>query len=130
MSRSLYIVSYSWYEEYSPTILEGPTVGDWKSYCDALIPQAALIAIEKQKTNKYPSWIGWIEIVDELINILITENGYERVNLSNTDYWGSSIIRDELDSTNENISVIAPVLQQIVDHNKWVEDKLDKEYEE
>lgn len=58
-----YLLSYAWYEDYSPTILKGPKVDNWEQYCNSKLNEAVSRLLEKYKgdweeTLKYQHKIG------------------------------------------------------------------------
>ena len=107
---TLYMVSWTWHEDYRPTLLEGPEQSDWGAYCDDLLPEAAIRAISKGE------WVGWDTIVEQLVEMLL-ESGYCLVHPPERIYWGSSIIRD--DDEDEPLDKLSPdIVGRIKDHNE------------
>lgn len=118
----LYLLSYSWYEDYSPRFLEGPVVWDWSDYCDSLLPDAINRALTP-KEDRELGWIGWDEIIEAMVEILV-ENGYRLIKPEEKVYWGSNIIRDASDSSSNNDWL---ALDAVKAHNQQFEKEL---YEE
>jgi len=110
-----YIVSYTNYEEYVPTILEGEEILNWKEFCDTLIPQAVKATIKEAET--YDGYIGWNEIVEALVKILISEYDYKRINPKGADYFGSAIIKENRPG---GFELESDILEQILQHNERV----------
>ena len=112
-----YLISYSWYEEYSPVLMEGAEVGDWKSFCDNLVELAANRVVDK----KPASWIGWDTIVDELV-VVLEEQGYEVLEPPEAEFSGSIIICGKTDSKNdEQHKLLGSAKRGIINHNKGIE---------
>ena len=87
--EALYVVSYSDYECYSPTILRGPVVRDWNEFCSSLIDEVTELAImirTKGNDSNYGyknefNWhVGTVEFIDCLVDVLL-KHGYEKVSL-------------------------------------------------
>ncbi len=148
--NALYIVSYSWYEEYSPTIVCGPKVADWKSYCNSLLDRAVLRLLEKytegwaeryaewNKTyweniesvddinaNAFVSTMGVNDIVESLLEIL-QEEGYTIESLPEADYFGSCVIKksDEKWDINPDMknNINPALLDKMVEINTTIHD--------
>lgn len=118
-----YLVSYSWYEDYAPVLVEGREVEDWQSFCDSLIELAANRVVDK----KPDSWIGWDTIVDELV-VVLGEQGYEVLSPPEADFWGSGIIRGETDSPrSEQYKLLGSAMRGIINHNQEIEAGLSRE---
>ena len=83
----LYGISHSWYEEYSPILLEGPEVPDWDEYCRSLLPEAISVGLDKDDAY----WVGYRTIIDGLAKVL-ESRGYKIVNPPQFDLWGSDIL--------------------------------------
>jgi hypothetical protein len=130
-----YVVSYSWYEEYSPIIVSGPEQKNWTEYCDSLLPEAIELALkdnnevvynkEKDKFEIFRRWIGWSDIVDSLVKVLETK-GYTKVKLEEANYWGSNIIRDAHGRFEDEDHKVD--LSQVIKHNLTTEYEMDKEH--
>lgn len=113
-SQAYYLVSYSWYEDYEPTLLHGPKVKDWEKFCDDLMPEAVERTLQKTKET-----IGWPEIIETLIEILQTK-GYIKVKPEEACYWGSTIICDD---DHEEPDLTPELIEKICKHNdEWEED--------
>jgi hypothetical protein len=68
-SNGIYIVSTSWFEGYSPTIVQGPKVQNWTDFCMQLIQIAAKKCLESKKSESSLDYIT----VDSLKVFLIEE---------------------------------------------------------
>jgi len=93
----IYELSYSWYEDYSPSFFDPPpgvvhTQDEWQSLCDSLLDEAASRAIAKMPDQ----YVGWDEIVLE-VGVMLTERGYSLAARCKANYWGACIIRDAED---------------------------------
>lgn len=115
----LYQIAYSWWEDYSPVLLEGPEVVDWQAFCDTWVPQAATWWMHEHPDE----WLGWPDIVNGLVGVL-AEHGYHTVEIAEAVYWGPGIIHNIADITGPDSKpderlrkVLAPVLGAIEVHN-------------
>lgn len=115
-----YILSYSHYEDYCPTVLWGPRVENFQAYCDSLLPEAVELTLNKKETledgSPWITWIGWDTIEEALLEILKMK-GYEIVELEEANYWGSGIIKYE----DEGKKLTGDLLQRVIEHNERVE---------
>ena len=107
---ALYFLSYSWYEEYDPTLLEGPEVPDWEAHCAAILPEAVRRIFE----SGHEGWIGWDRIQHRVLEILL-ERGYKVVEPPEVNFWGSCIIDGREEDRRGGLS--AHDLNRIIDHN-------------
>lgn len=87
----IYLVSYSWYETYSPTILEGPEVPDWKAYCLRFLD----IAAQRAVATNVDTYVGWQEIAECLVELLEAA-GYKKLKPPEFTLWGG-YVRDKPD---------------------------------
>lgn len=118
----IYIVSYSWYEDYRPVLVSGPEVPDWGAFCRSLVPAAAERALSAAARDEYLPWLGCSDIVGKVVEIL-SEMGYEVVDPPKFDIYGSTIIRDESDTT--ALNGYPGLLDRIAKHNRLVQLDLD-----
>lgn len=118
----IYMISYSWYEEYIPTLVEGPEVPDWQAFCDGLLPEAVARAIQGKVQTDHPSWVGWYSITEALV-ALLDEHGYTKVEPAEALYNGPIIIKTEGDGENR---LAAPQLTAVLEHNAQVQRRLDE----
>lgn len=94
MDRPIFNLVYSsWdYEEtyffYGP---ENSTQEQFQDLCEALIPQAGQLAVERQKHEEYETWVTWTDVVESLIPLL-ERQGYQRFDLPKFTVVGSGII--------------------------------------
>ena len=128
-TNKLFEVSYSWYEEYCPTLFLGPeniTEEEFSNLCKCLLPVAARNAVLKTD-----SWVGWHEIVDALIEML-EERNFIKIVPKKFDCWGTSIIRkkDLTEYGETSLEILAEALDLIEKHNKKIEDRCDKQISE
>ena len=93
VEKALYIVSYSHYEEYDPTLLYGKKVKNWKRYCKRFMTEACQRALLDWK--KDPSFIGWYDIERHLVKIL-QEKDYEVLHPEQFNIWGLRIVNKNL----------------------------------
>jgi hypothetical protein len=120
----LYRLSYSWYEDYSPRLLEGPEVDNWSGYCDSLLPEAVEKALSNSvEKHEEGGWIGWDEIIDAMVDILVSK-GYKLLEPEEKIYWGSNIIRDAGDS---GVGKDWLILDKVKEHNTEFEKYLYKD---
>jgi hypothetical protein len=117
---ALYRVASAWYEDYSPTIVEGPPVPDWTVFCDSLLDEAVAVAIRRHEPQD-ASWIGWGDIVWSLLEVLQTR-GYRVVEPPEARYWGACIIQDADDQGKLSPASFAALLA----HNNGVEREANK----
>ena len=115
----LYLVSYSWYEDYSPVIVEGDEVEDWQAFCNSLIEIAGNRLVDKKSSG----WIGWDGIVDELV-ALLGERGYKVLKPPQANYWGSIIIGDKTDQSEGYYKLLGSSQERIVEHNRLIRQEL------
>lgn len=108
----LYLISYSWYEDYSPTLVEGPQVSDWKAFCDDILPLAARLALWIEPE----SYVGWRSIKEAMVAIL-KDRGYAVVEPDEFRYWGSNIINDP---DEDGPKLGKDLFAAIVEHNNRV----------
>lgn len=119
VKKSHYIVSYSWWEEYSPVVVFGPAVEDWEKFCDSLLPQAIDLALKNQAEKKFPTWLGWNDIADSMVETL-KEYGYKKIDLPEKTYNGTTIIKFDTDLKDFDPLLFNPIIQ----HNEAIEKKL------
>ena len=123
---ALYLVSYSWHEEYDPTLVEGPAVDDWKGFCDSLLPKAAKRALAAEDA----SWIGWDVIKDALVGLLVEQHGYAVVEPPEAMYWGTIIIDDSDEARDEaGRMLLGDAEGEVIKHNSEVRNGLHEEME-
>lgn len=106
--KTYYLVSYSWYEDYEPTLMYGQKVKDWEKLCDDLMPQAVEIALSKNSKIS----IGWPEIVESLVEALQSK-GYKKIKPDEACYWGSTIICDD----DNEPDLTTELIEKICKHN-------------
>ena len=117
--NSYYTVSYSWHEDYFPTIVFGPLQDNWQEYCNSLLP----MAVNKALSAPCNVWIGWNDLVRFLVEVL-EELNYKVVDLEDADYFGSNIIGK---GDNEDKLLSADDLSRLTEHNKKLEEKMHAE---
>jgi hypothetical protein len=110
MSETLYVVSYSWYEDYDPTIIRGPVVDDWEAFCRELLPQAA----ERAMSEVGGDWCGWPAITAALVSML-TERGYVVVKPDEFRTWGSLIIDSDDDAKGLPADIAAKIIARNIE---------------
>ncbi len=125
----LYRLSYADWDDYSPNIIEGPEVPDWKAFCDSLLPEACDLAI----ANRNDSWVGWRNVVEAMVSILETK-GYTRLRPTEAMYVGSGIIHSmedmgfddniESDRFVQRTPELEAAAQRMVDVNQLISDEL------
>lgn len=122
----IYLVTYNWYEDHKPTLVEGPEVDDWQAYCNSFLEEATERAIKIEEVEM--SWVGWPEIVEQVIEIL-KEKGYKVVKPTEATYWGASIIHykdEEAHYHNNGVELSEAAENKVIAHNEKVSDDLDK----
>jgi hypothetical protein len=122
MSSKLFVLGYSYYEEYVPYFLHGPedvTQEEFKALCDSLLEEAGYRAV----ANADDSWVGWQQVVESLIPLL-EQQGYQRFEPVENIYWGPGII-DEHDYN--ELSLLKSSQSKIIEFNKEIHDKLYKD---
>ena len=117
----LFMVTYSWYEDFTPTIVKSPepmTNSAFNKLCRSLLNHAADVAIKEAGKNDY-SWVGFHDIIDSLVELL-QNKGFEVLKLHSFGLWGSNIINKEDDF--ENCKGFSKACQKrIMTHNKKLE---------
>ena len=128
MSDKLYRVSYSWYEEYNPTIVSGPKVDDWETYCKRLVPEACIRAAKNAVSGGgHEHWVGMNDIKDAVVEILI-DKGYTVLKPVEFDIFGGCIVenRKEIEKYMVAVNEIeVSAIETILDHNERVRKRLD-----
>ena len=108
--KMMYIISYSWYEDYNPIFLEGPEQSDWKKYCDSFVDKAVQNLLKKEDKRL----IGWNSIACEIVELLKKE-GYKIFEPLKADYFGSCIIRD---NKNKQNLISQSLFEKVKKHNE------------
>ena len=125
--NDIYVVSYSWYEEHSPTVVYGPYQKDWQKFCRSLLPEAVQRAFKKAQSMRGNirklSWIGYDEIKEELLDCVL-DRGYRVLIPHNYGLWGSCIIRN--DHGEKHSTFKQPDRELICAYNDLVECGLDR----
>ena len=127
----LYILSYADYESYEPVILEGPKISNaynsFQDYCNDLLEEVCIILLNRRKSIRYKSVMGWNDVHEEMI-CLLTKKGYKTTKLEEASYFGGMIIRKS-DSNSKLIS--KAILDKIIEYNEIssYEDNLNDEQE-
>ena len=123
--HDLFIVSYSWYEDYDPTVVKSPkpiTEAEFQKICRSLLTEAAEVAIQKENSKDFVSWVGVHEVENELIGLLVKKKGWEIMSLPSFCLWGSNIIEREGDLGETNL-FSEKAKQALFAHNKKVEER-------
>lgn len=92
----IFRVSRIYWEDYEPHDLIGPdncTKEEFLALCESLLHDAAEAALEAEENSEHPSYVGWSEIVTQLVNQL-TKHGFTPVEPIEAKFAGSAIIRD------------------------------------
>ena len=136
----LYHVSYSWYEDFSPHILQHELAfseDEWhdmlqRAY-DAVIPAF----IEKEKKEEVPRQMSGRDILTEVVDWLIAHQGFQFASFHQEhSLWGGSLFKKEdlkrLEQHKEEggtpefgnaLPFVRPWLEHIAAHNQSIEDK-------
>lgn len=117
----LYLLTYSWHEDYCPTILEGPKRADWEGYCKLHLDNAVDWALQDAQENEI--WCGWPDIVNGLKAQLFND-GYREVFPEEVVFWGSSIIDSDRDGCG---MLTQEQLKRIIQHNNKLQDDMHKD---
>lgn len=118
-SVPVYIISYSWYEDYSPIYLESNKVykfEDLEALTDSLVGEAASRVLVNHHSESVS--VGWADIVQELAELLIEKHGFSRIKLQEISYWGSNIITCVEDSQKDKADLIP---QKVLEYNQHIE---------
>lgn len=121
VQNKVFVLAYSDYEEYIPYLFIGSELNSedsFKRLCDSLVDIAATNAIKKQESDEYPGWVGWHDIVQEMIPLLIIE-GYIHFDPKIKVYNGSGIIQ----STSEAKVLGHDATEKVIRYNKSMEDR-------
>lgn len=113
----IYIISSADYEDYRPTIVEGPEQSDWKAYCKSLLAEASQRAV-KEATG----WVGMPEIVKHAVKLL-EDKGYRVLRPEDACFFGRGIIKKDTDDGNRDLP--EEVRKLICDYNAEFRRKLD-----
>ncbi len=101
MEDKVFVLAYSWYEEYNPYYFIGSDLNSEEAFsklCDSLIDQAVQNAITTELSNPDGgSWVGWHDIVRALIPLLEIQ-GYKHFEPKIKVLWGSGIVDSERDA--------------------------------
>jgi len=103
-------------EEFTPILLEGPEVPCWDRYCDALLPEAIDLCLQRYQGH----YIGWDGIVHSLKDILV-QKGYKEIRPIRKTYRGFEIIQGHQPQEHD--------VSLVVRHNEEVEAKEELDYE-
>lgn len=129
MNKSdLFIVSYSWYEDYSPTIVKSPepmTDASFDKACRSLLDGAIELSIKESRKNHH-SWVGFHEIIDALIKLL-EKNGFKVIKLHSFGLWGSCIIDKKTDFKNIR-GFSKECKEKVLSYNNTIKEKQEKRY--
>ena len=97
---SMYIVSNSGPEHYDPTYLLGPTVPDWKAYCESLAAETSAKAIEfatkgykneHGNENTFNCTVCEYDLSAALVAVLLTK-GYCKIKFPEYDFgWHDEV---------------------------------------
>jgi hypothetical protein len=122
----LFIVVYSWYEDYSPTIMRSPKPMTYQSFdriCRSLLNDATDLAIKNGK-NKFH--IGFHEIIEALIKLL-EKRGFVILSLHSFGLWGTCIINKKKDfQAKKGFSKLSQ--EKILKYNSMLEEKCNKRH--
>ena len=121
----LYQLTYCWWEDKRQHLLSSEqsyTADEWDKICRD--------ALNKASQQPFESWIGWDDLVDEAIKIILSENSnIELISPIGFRVWGGTIISDDDNgiSPDKVSSVLDPTNQRrIVDHNMALRNKSGK----
>lgn len=116
----LYLVSYSDWEDYSPSLVEGPEVPDWQAFCDSLLPEAAMWAVKNAD-----GWVGWDNVVWGLV-MSLQARGYKFLTPENANYTGSTIIDgpEAIRDGEAQFKLLGESAQVIVEHNQKIRHRI------
>jgi hypothetical protein len=121
--KNIFILSYKDYEYSVQYYLNGPenaTQEDFNNICNNLLEKSGYNAITKSIHSEYSGWVGWNEIVEEMVPLL-AEEGYYSFEPKLVEYFGSSIIDDQKD-----INGLGKAGKAIMLHNNAVKEELYK----
>lgn len=120
MINNLYILSNSYYSDYSPLYFKGPDDchHEFESLCDSLMDQACLNALKKQNKEQYPDCIGNLEIIDELIPLLEKEGYYNFIPNEKNYHIQNIIINECSDLPKKSVELIIDYNNNLL-KSKW-----------
>jgi hypothetical protein len=121
---TIYELSYSWYEEYSPILFKHADLllsrEQWRELCDSLLDEAAARAVKEMSEREV--WVGWNEIVNKVADLL-KQKGFIELDSVKSDYFGSCII----DSEDEAERLPEAAKKLVLEYNKNLRSKLHEE---
>ena len=114
----IYELSWDWYEEYCPVLFLSPdgekySQAQWSKLCDGLVPDAVHYLLKKWANDQY-NHIGWNNIVDRIVEVLISR-GWKRVTPIKKSMFGGMIIESD-----DKESLDPSLFESIVAHNKRI----------
>lgn len=119
----IYRFTYGYHDGDSSYYFQHPnkelTSEQFQQITDSLLPQAITLALKNAD-----SWIGIREIVDHIMTLLETQEGFQSVNLPTAAYWGANIILEE----NEKYLPASELTQLLIKHNQKIEADYQKQY--
>ena len=92
--KETYIVSNSWWEEYSPILVRGPKVDDWKEFCFEVLQKAAKKCLQSNERKKFHDFICAYNLKESLIKELV-KLGYKVMQPEEFTIYGGIIGGDE-----------------------------------
>lgn len=115
----IFRVSRIYWEDYEPYDLIGPdhySKEEFQKLCDSLLHDAVETAIKVEQAEEYPCYVGWSEIVEQLV-VELTKHGFQKVELIEAEYRGTAIIREN--SAHES-QVPESIIKELSEHNEKV----------
>jgi len=136
----LYHVSYSWYEDFSPHILQHELAfseSEWHDILQRAYDAVISSLIEKEEKEETPRWIDGGDILPGVVDWLIAHYDFQLASFHQVhSLWGGSLFKKEdlkrLEQHKEEdgtpefgnaLPFVRPWLERIATHNQSIEDK-------
>lgn len=113
MSDKVFSLAYVDYEEYVPYLFIGSEFTSEEAFsnlCDSLVDTAAVMAIAEENSRDHSSWVGWHDIVKQLV-ILLEKEGYVHFEPKLKIISGSNVINSVRDAKTLSHGVAEKVLR-------------------
>lgn len=115
--------SWSWYEDYSPFIFEGPekTEEEWKQDCIQALKDVGETVL---KDDSWAGASGWVESACSALE----NKGYKRVKPVSFGVFGAYIIEGDDEDDKEFGELVGEELyQKAIEHNRLISEEMHKE---